>query len=114
MPITAVTIVNDSGGSSLLVGTCRSGTENHRSNGGNRGSETENVDLESFGAYISDGSGWPVFASSQFVVNNRSPKPFYRLRLLQILIIGIYTQGLYSRCLMYLLLGHVYLTMIDI
>ncbi|CAH1432589.1 unnamed protein product [Lactuca virosa] len=48
------------------------------------------------------------------LVNNRSPKPFYRLRLLQILIIGIYTQGLYSRCLMYLLLGHVYLTMIDI
>ncbi|CAH1445862.1 unnamed protein product [Lactuca virosa] len=58
--ITAVTIVDDSGGSSLLVGTCRSRTENHRSSGVNRGSETEYVDLESFGAYRSDGSGWPV------------------------------------------------------
>nr|KAJ0191185.1 hypothetical protein LSAT_V11C800443840 [Lactuca sativa] len=38
----------------------RSGTENHRSIGINRGSETKNVDLESFGAYRSDGSGWPV------------------------------------------------------
>ena len=50
MATTTVVIVNDSGGSSLLVGTCRYGTENHRSSGDNRGSEAENVDLESFGA----------------------------------------------------------------
>ncbi|CAI9301482.1 unnamed protein product [Lactuca saligna] len=60
MTITAVTIVDDSGGSSLLVRTCRSRTENHRSSGVNLGSETKDVDLESFGAYISDGSDWSM------------------------------------------------------
>ncbi|CAI9260218.1 unnamed protein product [Lactuca saligna] len=67
MTITAVTIVDDSGGSSLLVGTCRSVTENHKPSDINRGSETENVDLESFGSYISNGSGWPVVGGG----NNR-------------------------------------------
>ena len=46
MMITTVMIVDDSGGSSFLIATCRFGTENHRSSGVNRGSEIENVDLE--------------------------------------------------------------------
>ncbi|CAH1417550.1 unnamed protein product [Lactuca virosa] len=66
-----VTIIEHSGGSSSLAGACRSGTENHKSSGDNRGSEVENIYLEPVGTCVYDGGGWSVVGGGDTVMRRR-------------------------------------------